>query len=72
MARQEAGKESVSDTSTKTVIINLDRDFIATENDKPIFTKIGRRVLEHKNKMTARMIKQNKGIMLTFSRGDLV
>jgi hypothetical protein len=37
-----------------------------------MLTKIGRRVLVHKNKITARIIKQNKGIILIFSRGDLV
>jgi hypothetical protein len=34
--------------------------------------EIGRRVLEYKNKITARMIKQNRGTMPIFGRGDLV
>jgi hypothetical protein len=72
MARREAGEESVSDTSTETATTNLDRDSVATEDDEPMLTEIGRRVLEHKNKMAIRMIKQNKGTMPTFSRGDLV
>jgi hypothetical protein len=62
----------VSDTSTKAAITNLDGDSVITEDDKPMLTEIGRRVLEHKNKIAARMIKQNKGIMFIFGRGDLV
>jgi hypothetical protein len=62
----------VSDTSTEAATTNLDRDSVATENNKPILTEIGRRVLEHKNKIAARMIKQNKGTILIFGRGDLV
>jgi hypothetical protein len=72
VARRETGEELVSDTSTKTAITDLDRDSIATEDNKPILIKIGRRVLEHKNKMAARMIKQNKGTIPIFGRGDLV
>jgi hypothetical protein len=62
----------VSDTFTKTTITNLDRDSITTKDNKPILTEIDRRILEHKNKITACMIKQNRGTMLIFSRGDLV
>jgi hypothetical protein len=62
----------VSDISIETATTNLDKDFVTIENDKPMLTKIGRRVLEYKNKITARMIKQNKGIIFIFSRGDLV
>jgi hypothetical protein len=72
VARQEAGEESVSDTSTETTTTDLNRDSVTTEDDKPMLTKIGRRVLEHKNKIAACIIKQNKGIILIFGRGDLV
>jgi hypothetical protein len=72
VTQREASKKLISDTSTKTVIINLDKDFITIENNKPILTEIGRRVLEHKNKITICIIKQNKGIILIFSRGNLV
>jgi hypothetical protein len=72
VARQETSEESVSDTSIETAITNLDKDSVTTKNNKPMLTKIGRQVLEHKNKITACMIKQNKGIILIFSRGDLV
>jgi hypothetical protein len=72
MARQETGEKSISNIFIKTATTNLDRDSIAIENDKLILTKISRRVLEHKNKITACIIKQNKGIIFIFSRGDLV
>jgi hypothetical protein len=72
VARRETGEESVSDISTKIIIINLDRDSIATKNNKPMLTEISCRVLEHKNKITACIIKQNKRTILIFNRGDLV
>jgi hypothetical protein len=62
----------VFDTFTETAITNLNRDSVATKDDKPMLTEIGRRVLEHKNKIAACMIKQNKGTIYIFSRGDLV
>jgi hypothetical protein len=72
VTRQETGEESVSNTSIETTTTDLDRDSVATENNEPMLTEIGRRVLEYKKKIAARMIKQNRGIMLIFGRGDLV
>jgi hypothetical protein len=72
VARRETGEELVSNTSIETATTNLDRDSVATKNNEPMLTEISRRVLEHKNKIAACMIKQNGGIMPTFSKGDLV
>jgi hypothetical protein len=72
MARQETGEKSVSDTFTKAATTDLDRDSVAIKDDEPMLTKISRRVLEHKNKITARMIKQNRRTMPTFGKRDLV
>jgi hypothetical protein len=72
VAQRKAGEESISNTSIETAIINLNRDSVITENNKPMLTKIGRRVLKHKNKITVRIIKQNKGIIFIFSKGNLV
>jgi hypothetical protein len=72
VARQETSEELISDTFIETAITNLDRDSVTTENNEIILIKIGRRVLEYKNKVAACIIKQNKRIILIFSRGDLV
>jgi hypothetical protein len=44
MARQETGEKSISDISTETTITDLDRDSVATENNKPMLTSLGSKV----------------------------
>jgi hypothetical protein len=68
-ARQHTSK-SLSGNKTKITIKN---DSIATKNNGNMLTEIGRRVLEHKEKQTTRIINIKKNrVKIGFKKRDIV